>query len=157
MLNSAQNYLTPEGAERLRLELAELTGPRRMVLSRRLRDAIKQGDLSENADYTAAKEDQAFLEGRIREVEHLLKTSTIIVEGEAATDMVSVGNRVTIQFPDEDPESYLIVGVSEARPSEGKISFASPIGQAVMGKRVGDLAAAETPNGTLNFKILSIA
>src|SRR3990172_8255114 len=123
-----QNYLTPEGAERLRGELAELTGPKRFALSQRMRSAIQQGDLSENADYHAAKEEQAFLEGRVLEIEHLLRTSDILVEGAAPTDRVSVGNRVTIQMPGEDPETYMIVGVSEARPAEGKISYASPIG-----------------------------
>ena len=152
-----QNYLTPEGEQKLREELVELTGPKREALARRLRDAIKQGDLSENADYISAKEDQAFLEGRIREIQHLLKTSEIVTAGQHGTDSVQVGARVTIQATDEEPETYLIVGVSEARPRDGKISFVSPIGQAVMGKRLGDKAIAQTPGGAMEFTILDIA
>ena len=156
-MNPERNYLTPEGAERLRAELAELTGPRRLALAQRLREAIKQGDLSENADYIGAKEEQAFLEGRILAIEHLLQTSEIISEGQAATDSVGIGNRVTIQEPGEDPEIYLIVGSTEARPQDGKISLASPIGQALMGKKVGETVAVETPGGKLNFKIIKIS
>ncbi len=155
-MNSEASYLTPEGADRLRAELAELSGPRRLALAQRLRAAIQQGDLSENADYSAAKEEQAFLEGRIKTIERLLETSTIIAEGGATSDRVNVGNRVTIQTPGQDPEVYVIVGATEARPREGKISNVSPIGKALLGRVVGETVTVETPAGDLKLTILEI-
>src|ERR671925_1937881 len=103
-----QMYLTPEGAEKLRAELKELTGPRRDELSQRLRAAIQMGDLSENADYHKAKEDQAFLEGRIQEIEAVLRTAVIVEKTHG--DMVTVGSRVTVQEDNFDPETYDLVG-----------------------------------------------
>ena len=155
-MTSEASYLTPEGAARLKSELAELTGPRRLALSERLRAAIQQGDLSENADYHAAKEEQAFLEGRIQTIQRLLDTSTIIADGGAASDRVSVGNRVTIQTSGQAPEVYVIVGATEARPREGKISNVSPIGKALLGRMVGDTVTVETPAGDLRFTILEL-
>jgi transcription elongation factor GreA len=101
-------YLTPEGETKLKAELAELTGPRREELAKRLRSAIQMGDLSENADYHKAKEDQAFLEGRIQEIEAILRTATIIEK--KYSDMVNVGSQVTIQEDNYDPETYSVVG-----------------------------------------------
>ena len=103
-----QMYLTPEGAERLQAELKELTGPRREELAQRLRSAIQMGDLSENADYHKAKEDQAFLEGRIQEIEAVLRSAVIIEKSQG--DFVSVGSHVTIQEADFDPETFYVVG-----------------------------------------------
>ncbi len=147
-------YLTPEGAARLRAELAELTGPRREELSKRLRSAIQMGDLSENADYHKAKEDQAFLEGRIQEIEAVLRNAQIVEK--AQTDTVSVGSHVTVQEEDFDPETYHIVGAKEADSRNGKISNESPIGSALMDHKVGDVVEAATPSGTIKFKILKI-
>lgn len=149
-----QMYLTPEGAEKLRAELKELTGPRREELSQRLRSAIQMGDLSENADYHKAKEDQAFLEGRIQEIEMVLRNA-IIVE-KTKSDVVIVGSRVTVQEESFDPETYDVVGAKEADPRNGKISNESPIGSALMDHKVGDVVEAETPSGKLQFKILKI-
>jgi transcription elongation factor GreA len=149
-----QMYLTPEGAERLQAELKELTGPRREELAQRLRSAIQMGDLSENADYHKAKEDQAFLEGRIQEIEAVLRTA-IIVE-KTKSDVVTVGSTVTVQEESFDPETYYMVGAKEADPRNGKISNESPIGRALMEHRVGDVVEAETPGGKLKFKILKI-
>jgi transcription elongation factor GreA len=149
-----QMYLTPEGAERLQAELKELTGPRREELAQRLRSAIQMGDLSENADYHKAKEDQAFLEGRIQEIEAVLR-SAIIVE-KTKSDVVTVGSTVTVQEESFDPETYYMVGAKEADPRNGKISNESPIGRALMEHRVGDVVEAETPGGKLKFKILKI-
>jgi len=149
-----QMYLTPEGAEKLRAELKELTGPRREELSQRLRSAIQMGDLSENADYHKAKEDQAFLEGRIQEIEMVLRNA-IIVE-KTNSDIVIVGSRVTVQEESFDPETYYVVGAKEADPRNGKISNESPIGSALMDHKVGDVVEAETPSGKLKFKILKI-
>src|SRR6185503_6911839 len=135
-------YLTPEGAAKLKAELTELTGPRREELSRRLRSAIQMGDLSENADYHKAKEDQAFLEGRIQEIEAVLRSAVIIEKTNG--DTVSVGSHVTVQEENYDPEKYYLVGAKEADPRNGKISNESPIGQALMGHKAGDTVEAET-------------
>ena len=151
---SHQTYLTPEGAAKLREELKELTGPRREELSRRLRSAIQMGDLSENADYHKAKEDQGFLEGRIQEIEAVLRTAVIVEK--THSDVVTVGSTVTVQEEDFDPETYYVVGAKEADPRNGKISNESPIGRALMDHKAGDVVEAETPGGKLKFKILKV-
>jgi len=150
-----ETYLTPAGAAKLKAELEDLTTTKRVELAVRLRDAIKMGDLSENADYIMAKEQQAFLEGRIQELQAALRNAIIVNDG-GGIEVVSVGNRVTVQEPGEDPETFSLVGAKEADPRAGKISNESPIGRALLGKRVGDTAEAQTPNGTLKFKILKI-
>ena len=151
-----QIYLTTEGAEKMKAELAELKGPRRTELAQRLRSAIQMGDLSENADYHKAKEDQGFLEGRIKELEYLLHNAIIVDISEVSRDSVQVGTRITIQEEGEEPETYLMVGASEADPRNGRISNESPIGAALFGKKVGEIAVAETPGGQIQFKILKI-
>jgi transcription elongation factor GreA len=148
-------YLTAEGAEKLRSELADLKGPQRQALAARLRDAIQMGDLSENADYHKAKEDQAFLEGRVQELEYTLNAA-IIVDGTARKDMVSVGMRVTVIEDGAEPEEFYIVGAKEADPRAGKISHESPFGHALMDHKVGDTVEAQTPNGAIRLKILKI-
>jgi len=147
-------YLTPEGETKLKAELAELTGPRREELAKRLRSAIQMGDLSENADYHKAKEDQAFLEGRIQELESILRNAVVIEKKQS--DMVDVGAHVTIQEESLDPETFHMVGAREADPRNGKISNVSPIGSALMGHKVGDVVEAQTPGGKMKFKILKI-
>lgn len=149
-------YLTADGAARLREELAQLKGPGREELAQRLRFAIQQGDLSENADYHKAKEDQSFMEGRIKELEHVLGNAIVVEASSGQHDVVEVGVRVTIQEEDYDPETYMMVGAKEANPREGKISHESPIGRALMGGRVGDVVSAQAPNGEIKFKILKI-
>jgi transcription elongation factor GreA len=153
---SEQSYLTAEGAARLKKELEHLKGPARDQLAKRLRAAIQQGDLSENADYTAAKEEQGFLEGRIQELERVLRYAVIIEELDRSNHEVMVGSHVTIQEADYPPETYHLVGPKEADPRQGRISHESPIGRALMGKRVGETADAETPAGMITFKILTI-
>ncbi len=148
-------YLTAEGAAKLKQELEELKGPRRLELAKRLRSAIQMGDLSENADYHKAKEDQGFLEGRIQEIEYMLRNA-IIIEPNGRRDVVSIGNRVTIQEADYPPETYHVVGAKEADPRNGKISNESPIGRALIDHRVGDVVHADTPGGKLSLKILKI-
>lgn len=148
-------YLTQEGANKLKAELEELKGPRREEISQRLRSAIQMGDLSENADYQKAKEDQGFLEGRIQEIEYTLR-NVVIIEDKVDRDVVSVGNRVTIQEGKLSPETYHVVGAREADPRNGRISNESPIGQALMDHKVGDVVEAETPGGKIKFKILKI-
>lgn len=149
------NYLTPEGEVKLKAELEDLKGPKREQLSLRLRSAIQMGDLSENADYHKAKEDQGFLEGRIQELEAILRNS-VIIEKTLSKGLVTIGATITIQEKDFDPETYHLVGAAEADPQNGKISHESPIGRALMDKKVGDIAEAETPGGKLKFKILKI-
>lgn len=148
-------YLTPEGEAKLQAELNELKGPRREELALRLRSAIQMGDLSENADYHKAKEDQGFLEGRIQEVEAILRTA-VLIEKSNTHGVVFIGSKVTIQEGDFDPETFHLVGPAEADPRNGRISNESPIGRALMEKKVGDIAEADTPSGKIKFKILSI-
>jgi transcription elongation factor GreA len=147
-------YLTREGEKKLQAELAELTGPRREELSKRLRSAIQMGDLSENADYHKAKEDQAFLEGRIQEIEAVLRTAVIV--DKTHSDVVTVSSHVTVQEDNFPPETYHLVGAKEADPRNGKISNESPIGRALMDHKVGDVVEAETPGGKIRFKILKV-
>ncbi|NIM92349.1 MAG: transcription elongation factor GreA [Anaerolineales bacterium] len=148
-------YLTPEGADKLRLELEVLRGEKRDEIAERLRHAVEMGDLSENADYITAKEAQAFLEGRIQELELVLRDA-IIVEKELSADSVGIGSSVVVVEKGNSPETFQIVGVKESNSQIGKISHESPIGKALMGKRVGEKAIAKTPAGTIEFDILEI-
>ena len=149
-------YLTPEGKAKLETELEELKTTGRKELSIRLNQAISMGDLSENADYHKAKEDQGFMEGRIQEIEAILSSSEVIQE-KAKYDDVAIGARVTIKEADYPPETYHLVGRNEANPREGKISHASPIGKALLGHRVGETVVAQLPNGnTVELEILKI-
>jgi transcription elongation factor GreA len=151
------HYLTAEGAERLRAELAYLKGPAREQLAQRLRAAIQMGDLSENADYIAAKEEQGFMEGRIQELTQILSNVQIIEEKkQLGRGIVDIGSHVTIQEDDFDPETYHIVGPKEADPRNMRISHESPIGRALLGHRVGETVSAETPNGSIKFKIIKV-
>jgi transcription elongation factor GreA len=151
-----EQYLTYDGAESLRKELERLKGPERDELAKRLRSAIQMGDLSENADYHAAKEYQAFLEGKIQELEFLLKNAVIIEEMEEAHDFVTIGSRVTIQEGDSDPETYHLVGAKEADPGNGRISNESPYGSALIGAQEGEEVVALTPGGPVQLKIIKI-
>jgi len=152
----AEQYLTAEGKDRLEKELAELKGPRRIALAERLRAAVQQGDLSENADYISAKEEQGFLEGRILELEETLRNVIIIDHLEQNPNEVSIGDHITIQEDDYPEETYHLVGPKEANPMNSRISYESPIGRALLGKHPGDIVTAETPNGTVKFKIIKI-
>ena len=150
------SYLTDEGHERLTKELAELKGLTRQQLSARLRAAIQMGDLSENADYIQAKEEQGFVEGRILELEKILRNYVIIDESKHNREVVDLGANVTIQEEDYPPETYHLVGPKEADPRNGRISNESPIGQALLGRRAGEEVVAKTPTGELRLKILKI-
>ena len=156
MLKEEETYLTPEGQVRLKTELADMVGTQRIELSKRLRSAIEMGDLSENADYHKAKEDQAFLEGRIQELQHILRNAIIIEDDGKPKDIVSVGAHVTIQEDDYPAETYYLVGAKEADPRNGKISNVSPIGSVLLGCRVGDVVEADAPGGILKLKVLKI-
>ena len=148
-------YLTAEGAAKLQDELEDLTEVQRPALAKRLRDAIKMGDLKENADYHAAKEDQAFLEGKILELEYTLNHAAIIEE-DVNKGVVSVGVKVTISENDGEPEVYTLVGSTEANPRQGQISNQSPIGKALMGKSPGDTVNVDTPGGKLILRIIKL-
>jgi transcription elongation factor GreA len=150
------HYLTAEGLEKLKAEFEQLKGPAREELAKRLRFAIQQGDLSENADYILAKEDQAFLEGRIQELAEILGNFVIIDETSKSRDKVDIGAHVTIQEDDFPPETYQLVGPKEANPTNNRISYESPIGKAMLGKKVGETAVATTPNGSFSFTIIKI-
>lgn len=152
-----EQYLTAEGAAELRKELEELINVRRPALAAQLKDAISQGDLSENADYHDAKEQQAFLEGRIQYLENLLRSATIIGEGEIGVPAeVQPGTVVTIQADGDSPETYRIVGPAEADPRNGKISNESPLGAALMGRRKGDVVRVQSPGGEWKVTVKKI-
>jgi transcription elongation factor GreA len=156
MPDKQPTYLTAEGAAKLEEELKDLKGPQREAISRRLRDAIQMGDLSENADYHKAKEDQGFLEGRIQELEHVFRNAIIVEHTSGPKNVVAVGVHVTVQEGTYDPDLYHLVGAKEADPRQGKISHESPIGLALMDHHVGDTIEAETPGGKIKLKILKI-
>jgi transcription elongation factor GreA len=153
---SDAQYLTEEGAAELRSELEDLKSVKRPALAAKLKEAISQGDLSENADYHDAKEQQAFMEGRIDYLENLLRSAVIIPENNHKASVINVGMEVTVQEGSETPETYMIVGAAEANPREGKISNESPLGRALMGHKVGDKIKVDAPAGQLTFKIKSI-
>lgn len=150
-------YLTEEGARQLREELAELVNVKRPELADRLREARSMGDLAENADYHDAKEQQAFLEGRVQQIEHTLRNATIVPD-DRQSDTIHVGSRVTLveEGVEDEPENYFIVGAAEANPAEGRISNESPMGKALMGRRAGDVITVEAPAGALRFKIKAV-
>ena len=150
-------YLTHEGREELREELDDLVKRKRPAMAERLRRAIAQGDLSENADYHTAKEEQAFLEGRIQEIEAILQNAEDIAET-GDSDVVALGSCVTVvEEGIADSETFRIVGVAEADPINGKVSHESPIGRALLGRRVRDVVLVEAPGGRIAFRITEIA
>lgn len=149
-------YLTPEGKADLERELDELVNVRRPDLAQKLKEAVADGDLKENANYHDAKEKQAFIEGRIQYLQNILRSAKII-SANIPKDAVHVGSQVTIreQGSDED-ETFMIVGAAEANPREGKISQKSPIGAALLGHKKGDKVKVTTPDGETVFKIVAI-
>jgi len=152
---SEQTYLTEEGEEELRKELNLLIS-RRPELAQKLKEAVAQGDLKENADYHDAKEQAGFIEGRIQHIEMVLRNA-IVVKDTGPSDEVRIGSTVIIREEgmDED-EEYKIVGTAEANPSERKISQKSPIGAALIGKKKGKKFKVETPSGTIKFVVIDI-
>jgi transcription elongation factor GreA len=154
MMNQ-ETFLTPEGVQKLEEELEYLTTVRRVEVANAIHEAKMDGDVSENAGYEEAKRQQAFLEGRIMTIEAMLK-SAVIIESNGPTDTVALGSRVSVAEDGFDPECYTIVGSAEANPGDGRISNESPLGQALMGHKVGDRVSFETPGGMLEMEILSI-
>jgi len=149
-------YLTAEGVDNLRQELDHLVNVKRPALAKRLRKAIQQGDLSENADYITAKEEQGFLEGRIQQIEAMLRRAVIIQEN-GPTDEIAMGSRVTVvEEGAEEAEVFRIVGPAEADPANGKVSNESPLGRALMEHRIGDIITVEAPGREIVFRITAI-
>ena len=151
------NYLTAEGLEKLKKEVAELKGPRRQELSARLRAAIQQGDLSENAEYVAAREELSFTDGRIEELEELLREVVLIEDGgkSGSKGTVKLGATVVLKI-DGKKEEFTVVGEWEADPANKKISHESPLGKALIGKSIGDHVEVQAPAGKVVYTILSV-
>ena len=149
--------LTYQGLKELEEEIQELKVNKRKEIAEKIKEARAQGDLSENAEYDAAKEEQAEVEARIVQIEKLLKNVEVIDEDEVDLHSISVGCKVRLFDVEFDEEiDYAIVGSTEADPLHNKISNESPVGQALIGKVVGDVAEVDTPAGLLTFKVLEI-
>lgn len=152
-----KNILTYEGLKKLEDELENLKVVRRKEVSQKIKEAREQGDLSENAEYDAAKDEQRDIEARIDEIEKILKNAEVVVEEEVDLDKISVGCRVKILDMEYDEElDYKIVGSTEANSLKGKISNESPVGKALLGAKVGEVVTVETQAGDLNYKVLEI-
>lgn len=148
-------YLTPEGLKKIQEELEYLRTVKRKEVAARLRAALEEGgDLTENAEYEAAKNEQAFVEGRIQELEHILANAKVIQE--AQRDVVDVGSTVTVEEEDGTVTTYTIVGQAEAAPQEGRISNESPLGQALIGHKVGEEVEVRAPGGQFKVRILKV-
>jgi transcription elongation factor GreA len=154
--NNTVVYLTEEGLQKINDELHYLKTVRREEIALKLEAAIRQGDLKENADYHDAKDEQGFIEGRIRDLEDSLRRAQVI-EDAGPSDVVRVGSTVTVSEEGfDEEETYNIVGAHEADPANGRISNESPIGRALLGARAGDTVSAETPAGEIHFVVQSI-
>lgn len=151
-------FLTSEGYLELETELNYLKTDKRKEVLNSLKEARALGDLSENAEYDSAREEQGKLEARIKEVEYILEHATIIDDAQTEKDKVTIGSTVSLQYDgDDEVEEYRIVGSQEADPFNNKISNESPIAMAILGKKVGQMAEVESPNGTYKVKIVKVA
>lgn len=152
-----KNILTYQGLKKLEDELQELKVVRRKEVAAKIKEAREQGDLSENAEYDAAKDEQRDIEARIEDIEKILKNAEVVVEEEVDLDKISIGCNVKILDIEFDEElEYKIVGSTEANSLKGKISNESPVGKALLGKQVGDIVKVETLGGEFEYKVLSI-
>jgi transcription elongation factor GreA len=157
MSESKKYVMTYEGVKKLEDELEYLKTVKRKEITEKIKVALGYGDLSENSEYDEAKNEQAFVEGRIMQLENMLKNATIVDESEIPTDIVSVGSKVKVKDYDFDEEvEYTIVGSAEADPMNFKISNESPVGSALVGKKVGDTVEVSVPGGVSKFEILGI-
>ncbi|WP_234117026.1 transcription elongation factor GreA [Clostridium hydrogenum] len=157
MSEGKKYVLTYEGVKKLEEELQYLKTTKRKEITEKIKVALSFGDLSENSEYDEAKNDQAFLEGKIAQIENTLKNAVVIDESELKNDIVSVGSKVKVLDYEFDEEIvFSIVGSAEAEPMENKISNESPVGSALIGKKVGDVVEAEVPDGVNKYKILDI-
>ncbi len=153
--NGQSVFLTKEGLQELKDEYERLVSVDRVAVAERIARAREFGDLSENAEYDAAKDQQSYVEGRIMELEKILAHVQVIKHPRSA-NIVDVGTTVTVEI-DGDKDTYTIVGSLEAKPESGKISHESPVGRALMGLKVGDKVLVELPNGKLNYKVIKIS
>lgn len=157
MSNSKEVVLTYEGLKKLEEELEFLKGVKRREIAERIKQALSFGDISENSEYDEAKNEQAHMEGRIAQIETMLKHAKLIDEDEVNTELVSLGSKVKLLDIEFDEEvEYSIVGSAEADPSKSKISNESPVGAALMGKDRGSIVEVAVPDGVIKFKILEI-
>ena len=154
-MNSKPTYISRDGLEKLRRELDEMVSSRRPEIAQRIHDAKELGDLTENAEYEDAKNEQAFVEGRIQTLEALIKNATIIDENHSK-DHVQVGSTVKVKGPDGSV-SFTIVGSTEAKPTEGRISNESPVGRALLGRKKGETINVQVPAGDIAYTIVAIS
>ena len=153
-MNNKTQYISEEGLTKLRVELEELVNVRRAEIAQRIHDAKEHGDLAENAEYEDAKNEQAFVEGRIQTLESLIKNATLFEHH--GSDHVQIGSTVVVDGED-GVETFSIVGSTEARPTDGRISNESPVGRALLGRRKGDKIVVHVPAGDFSYKILEIS
>jgi transcription elongation factor GreA len=149
------SFLTREGFEKLQEELEGLRTVKRQEIADRLHEAMEGGELIENAEYEAAKNEQAFVEGRIKELEILLANARVISETEKA-ETVQIGSTVTVQEEGNEPEVYTIVGAAEANPRAGRISNESPLGKSLLNRKVGDKVQVDAPAGSFSVQVVKI-
>jgi transcription elongation factor GreA len=154
-MNNKPAYLSREGFEKLREELDEMVNVRRAEVAARIHDAKEHGDITENAEYEDAKNEQAFVEGRIQALSALIKNA-VMIEQNHSTTHVQIGSTVTVQSED-GKEKFTIVGSAEAAPAEGRISNESPVGRALLGHKKGEVVDVSVPAGQYSYKIISIS
>ena len=154
-MNNRPTYLSKDGLEKLRTELDEMTSVKRPEVAQRIHDAKEHGDLSENAEYEDAKNEQAFVEGRIQALSALIKNA-VVIDANHSTTHVQIGSTVTIQS-DDGKEKFMIVGSAEAAPAQGRISNESPVGRALLGKKKGEKVLVKVPAGDFMYRVVSIS
>lgn len=156
-MEEKKNLLTYAGLRKLEQELQDLKVVRRKEVAQKIKEAREQGDLSENAEYDAAKDEQRDIEARIEEIEKILKNAEVVVEDEVDLDKINVGCRVKLfDFEYDEELEYKIVGSTEANSLQGKISNESPVGRALLGSKVGDVVSVDTQAGPVEYKVLEI-
>ena len=156
-MSEKKNLLTYEGLKKLEDELQDLKVVKRKEIAQKIKEAREQGDLSENAEYDAAKDEQRDIEARIEQIEKILKNAEVVVEDEVDLDKISVGCKVKVLDVEyEEEEEFRIVGSSEANSLEGRISNESPVGKALIGAKAGDTVQVETQAGIIEYKVLEI-
>lgn len=157
MTNGKEILMTAEGLKKLEEELEDLKVVRRKEVSEKIKQALAFGDLSENSEYDEAKNEQAQVEARIAQIESMLKVARVVEDDAGAADSVGIGKKVKIfDIEFEEEEEYVIVGPTESDPANNKLSYESPVGKALMGKKVGEEISVEAPGGIVKFKILEI-
>ena len=154
-MNNKPTYVSREGLAHLRAELDEMIAVKRPEIAARISEAKEHGDLSENAEYEEAKNEQAFVEGRIAELEHKIK-SAVIIDEDRSNDHVSIGSTVELDG-DDGAITYHIVGSTEAKPADGRISNESPVGRALLGRKVGEKVVVKVPAGDVMYTVRSIS